>query len=461
MNTALSKRPNQRRDSASRLEGIVAGAGDRGRVAAAAIASLDVDPLDVESEKRGIKRGTAAADFTPHRLPRAGFVCLVVFASAVVGLLGGCTGQLAPEQFAPAGPPSTPLVPGRSSEYVVKKGDTLYAVGWVFGVDYRELGRINGIEDPRKLKIGQVLLIPETETNLEFAFPALDTERAKKPASSERATAEPAKIVAENQAQSQTQGPAQVPTQVATSSPNKTEDVPEPAASADESAKPQVASPAPESGESQVAAVAPEPAPSASAPKTPEVPNVPKAPKAPSAPVAKPSAAPAAKASASAVPSSARATALPSGQTKKKPLPRPPSTKVAIARPEPIPLPTKVDRWIWPTSGKVIGTFRRGGGKGIDIGGDLGQQVKAAAMGEVVYVGNGLVGYGNMIIIKHTEDILSAYAHNRSLNVKEGEFVPRGHPIAEMGSSGTDRVKLHFEIRHRGKPIDPLKRLPR
>ena len=91
----------------------------------------------------------------------------------------------------------------------------------------------------------------------------------------------------------------------------------------------------------------------------------------------------------------------------------------------------------------------------------MGQPVKAAANGAVVYAGRGLIGYGDMIIIKHDQTYLSAYAHNSRLLVKEGDQVKAGQTVAEMGSSGTDRVKLHFEIRRQGKPVDPLSYLPK
>ena len=120
-------------------------------------------------------------------------------------------------------------------------------------------------------------------------------------------------------------------------------------------------------------------------------------------------------------------------------------------------------RWHWPHSGTVIANFSSSGkvNKGIDIAGNPGDAVKAAADGAVVYAGRGLIGYGDMIIIKHDETFLSAYAHNSRLLVKEGDQVKVGQVIAEMGSSGTDRVKLHFEIRHKGQPVDPLTYLPR
>ncbi|MBX8608381.1 Peptidoglycan-binding LysM:peptidase M23B [Pseudomonas cichorii] len=119
--------------------------------------------------------------------------------------------------------------------------------------------------------------------------------------------------------------------------------------------------------------------------------------------------------------------------------------------------------WAWPASGTLIGKFSSNGSlnKGIDIAGDLGQPVLAASDGSVVYAGSGLRGYGELIIIKHSDTYVSAYGHNRRLLVREGQQVKAGQTIAEMGSTGTDRVKLHFEIRRQGKPVDPLQFLPR
>jgi lipoprotein NlpD len=116
--------------------------------------------------------------------------------------------------------------------------------------------------------------------------------------------------------------------------------------------------------------------------------------------------------------------------------------------------------WIWPSAGKVVGTFDEGKNKGIDIAGKAGQQVIAAGAGKVMYAGSGIRGYGNLVIVKHSNSLLSAYAHNRSIVVKEGQSVDQGQMIAEMGDSDSDTVKLHFEIRQQGKPVDPSKFLP-
>ena len=119
--------------------------------------------------------------------------------------------------------------------------------------------------------------------------------------------------------------------------------------------------------------------------------------------------------------------------------------------------------WQWPTSGNIIQGFSDtdGGNKGIDISGSRGQAVKAVASGRVVYAGNALRGYGNLIIIKHNDDFLSAYAHNDKILVTDQQEVKAGQEIAKMGSSGTNTVKLHFEIRYKGKSVDPIRYLPR
>jgi lipoprotein NlpD len=116
--------------------------------------------------------------------------------------------------------------------------------------------------------------------------------------------------------------------------------------------------------------------------------------------------------------------------------------------------------WIWPTSGPILAGFDEVKNKGLDIGGSAGDPVLAAADGRVVYVGAGLRGYGNLIILKHNNTYLTAYAHNQTLLIKEDQTVRKGQKIAEMGSSDADRVKLHFEVRRQGKPVDPSKYLP-
>lgn len=141
---------------------------------------------------------------------------------------------------------------------------------------------------------------------------------------------------------------------------------------------------------------------------------------------------------------------------------------VPAASPSPAPLPAPpVARegdddvnWLWPASGSVVGAFDESRTKGLAISGKAGDPVLAAADGKVVYAGSGLRGYGNLVIIKHNNTYLTAYAHNQALLVKEEQSVKRGQKIAEMGSTDAERVQLHFEIRKQGKPVDPAKLLP-
>ncbi|SFI11215.1 LysM domain-containing protein [Collimonas sp. OK307] len=118
----------------------------------------------------------------------------------------------------------------------------------------------------------------------------------------------------------------------------------------------------------------------------------------------------------------------------------------------------KID-WTWPASGKSTGGLGQGK-KGIDIFGELGQPVLAAAAGKVMYSGSGIRGYGNLVIVKHNSNLLSIYAHNKTIVVKEGQMVGKGQQIAEMGKSDSNSVKLYFEIRRQGKPVDPSRYLP-
>jgi lipoprotein NlpD len=142
---------------------------------------------------------------------------------------------------------------------------------------------------------------------------------------------------------------------------------------------------------------------------------------------------------------------------------RPPEAKAESPSPPSVADNGDNDRldWTWPAKGKLIGAFSETANlKGIDIAGTAGEPVVASAPGKVVYAGTGLRGYGKLIIIKHNSIYLSAYAHNREILVKEGQQVARGQKIAEMGNTDAEQVKLHFEIRRLGKPMDPVRYLP-
>ncbi|QDJ13471.1 peptidase M23 [Mergibacter septicus] len=162
-------------------------------------------------------------------------------------------------------------------------------------------------------------------------------------------------------------------------------------------------------------------------------------------------------------------TANPQPQPVVKTEPKPVTTNKTTQTVKTIPpvKPTTINnsaiRWTWPTKGKIVQGFSTadGGNKGIDIAGSRGQAIYATAPGQVVYAGNALRGYGNLIIIKHNDDYLSAYAHNENILVKDQQRVTAGQQIAQMGSSGTNSVKLHFEIRYKGKSVNPINYLPK
>ncbi len=171
-------------------------------------------------------------------------------------------------------------------------------------------------------------------------------------------------------------------------------------------------------------------------------------------------------------PAPATAPAGPTGSPAPMPLPTPAPTPVPTPVPVPVPVPLSPAaapvvregdddiNWLWPASGQVASGFEEGRSKGLAIIGKAGDPVLAAADGRVVYAGSGLRGYGNLVIVKHNNTYLTAYAHNQSLLVKEDQAVRRGQKIAEMGSTDAERVQLHFEVRRQGKPIDPTKLLP-
>jgi lipoprotein NlpD len=306
------------------------------------------------------------------------------------------------------GAPPTPAAPPPEAPpptHIVKRGETLYQIALDNGLDYRELAAWNNIENVNVIRVGRVLVLAA-------------------PGEAGAAVAAPGAAVT-------TPLPAAPPIAPVGS---ETRTLPFTGAAP--------------SGRGNSAAYKSEPKAlklpyseqalaqlqqsSAAAPPAP--------------PVVAPPAPPA------AAPSAAAASATP------------PAGTVAPARTESARVPEidggNID-WAWPAAGKVISGFSETANlKGIDIAGKSGQPVLASGPGKVVYAGNGLRGYGKLIIIKHNNTFLSAYAHNREILVKEGQQVARGQKIAEMGDSDADQVKLHFEIRRLGKPVDPAKFLP-
>lgn len=143
-----------------------------------------------------------------------------------------------------------------------------------------------------------------------------------------------------------------------------------------------------------------------------------------------------------------------------RPEAKPQPTEKPVEKPAPVAVSEDAIDWAWPTNGKLIGSFVEGSNKGLDISGSVGEPILAAASGKVILVSSALRGYGNFVIIKHNTAFLSVYAHNSRILVKEEQQVTKGQKIAEVGNSDSDQPKLHFEIRHQGKPVDPVKFLP-
>ena len=282
-------------------------------------------------------------------------------------LLTACGGNT----YAPVSDRSMSVQPDAApSEYIVRKGDTLYAIAFRYGLDYRELAAANNIN-------GQYSIYPGQRLGL----------IVKKPSS----------------------GGTSIVRDVSTHSP-----------------KPIIAS-------TQHKAPSKTSSPKASAADKAKI-------VAPVTVKEKPTSTPKQSASSKAT----------------TPLISADKTKIQTKR-------SSVVVWKWPVYGNVVGKFKTKGtiNKGINIAGKEGLAIKAAASGKVVYAGNGLLGYGNLVIVDHNQQFLSAYAHNSRVLVKENDMVETGQKIAEMGSSGADRVMLHFEIRRDGKPVDPLRYLPK
>jgi len=197
--------------------------------------------------------------------------------------------------------------------------------------------------------------------------------------------------------------------------------------------------------------------PSAATAAKPHAPAVPR-PVSPSATAPAPAASPSRPAAATAYPAPPAPTAA--APVKKPATARQPSP-VSADHSGAASAGGPIRAWRWPTAGRITRGYSASVHKGIDIDGRRGDAIHAVADGVVVYAGTGIVGFGELLIVKHNEEYLSAYGHNERLLVKEGQGVRAGQKIAEKGSSGTDTVKLHFEIRREGKPVDPQALLPR
>lgn len=351
---------------------------------------------------------------------------LLLVAAAMPVIMAGCASSKSPAQVVERAQPAKKSPPPRvvrprepdwrPSTHVVERGDTLHAIALAYGYDYREIAELNGIGPPYLIRIGQELKLPG---GTGAAQPGVAG-----------ATAQPAPGVA-------------------------------------------VTAPLRQPG-------AIEGKPLTAADSRPVTKTQPKALKLPYSPEAltqiaelerdqdQPERAPAKVAEAPAVVRIEPKSEPVKPETAKAETPKPKGVsednKPLTSGDARADVATEADEetleWVWPASGKIVAGFSEGGAKGVDIGGRSGQPVIAAAPGKVVYSGNNLRGYGNLVIIKHNKTYLSAYAHNSLVVVKEGQSVSRGQKIAEMGKTDADSVKLHFEIRRFGKPVDPLKYLP-
>jgi len=360
--------------------------------------------LDQARSSRFALRGIRAAGFVPDRAPAIGLIAGLIAAL----LLASCSSSppapvvnLSTTVESPADDAAARKAASAGATYRVVRGDTLYAIAFRNGFDYRELAAWNGIESPYRIYVGQDLRLgppngAQSNSHVAAAAPA----PARAPATA--ASAAPPAPASQNGRPAATGG-------------GMFEDVP---------ATPPA--PAREEATSASAAAAASPSESADILAAPGAPAV-----------------------------------------------APARESVAEAPVKPTPSPSKASddvavngagglAWRWPGKGPLIGNFVAGDQtrQGIDIGGTAGDPVLAAADGEVVYSGNGLLGYGELIIVKHNASFLSAYGHNRKRLVQEGNRIKAGQQIAEMGSSASARDELHFEIRKNGKPVNPLDYLP-
>lgn len=326
-------------------------------------------------------------------------VGLSLFCTLLIGCAG--TSQKAPViDRMPAGSAAAKVVgkDWRPDLYTVKRGDTLYSIGLEHGYDYKEIAQTNNIYPPYTIHVGQQLKLKPSTASATTSPTAPATETGDVIITPLDLGGSPVETVPTEITGSQTPGIT--------------------------AGTPVIIGPiALREPYSELAL---------------------------NAPIVEPKAAPA------VTPAPAPTTTAPASV----PPATPPASTPEITAPTATATAAGVT-WSWPTSGKLLAGFNQGGNaKGIDIGGTTGQPIHAAAPGKVIYSGSDLRGYGKLVIVKHNADLLSVYAHNSKILVKEGDSVVRGQKIAEMGNTDTDRTKLHFEIRRQGKSIDPSAFLP-
>ncbi|WGI24546.1 peptidoglycan DD-metalloendopeptidase family protein [Halomonas alkaliantarctica] len=306
----------------------------------------------------------------------------------------------------------------KSPQYTVKAGDTLYGIAWQHNMDYRQLAAMNNIDPPYQIRPGQTIALREDAASASMA--------SNQPADTSRgggAVATGLNPQAASVASDDQELDWLLPDESAI---QRNQRLTAERNAAEQEADEPSSSPQPE----VVAAVDPEPA---------------------QQPAPQPSSEP---------------EQAPESQPVSEPEPQPeaaPATQSAsVDRSSRTYTPAETIAWQWPADGNVVGAYGQGDSitAGIDIAGKKGQPVKAAGPGIVVYAGSGVRGYGNLILLKHNDQFLSAYAHNDSLRVSENDVVEAGEVIATMGDSDAENVRLHFEVRRDGQPQDPMDFLP-
>lgn len=381
---------------------------------------------------------------------------------ALVVMLGACgeahVVQREPDYATPMHATTTTRHAG-VGEVDVVRGDTLYGLAFRHSMDFRELAAINGIESPYTIYVGQILKLRGEHPRVPTAVKPVAQLQPHPVHVVTPSTHTPVTHSAHAGPQPAVSGPA--PASIGLQSvPTPFEpievvpSVSQPSVSQSSAS----AQPAP----MPPALVRPTPMPSPSAQQGPAQATSTKSDHVQPVPAQQVPAQPIATQPVVTQPVPAQAVATPPA-----PMFHAMPAPVVVRTPSAAILPADVAtvggvHWRWPAKGTLLDRFMAGDAtrQGIDIGGNAGDQVLAASDGTVVYSGSGLVGYGELIIIKHSDEWLSAYGHNRKRLAQEGQRVKAGQPIAEMGSSGANRDELHFEIRRNGKPVDPLQYLP-
>ncbi|WP_447553781.1 peptidoglycan DD-metalloendopeptidase family protein [Vreelandella sp. EE22] len=342
-----------------------------------------------------------------------------------------------------------------SPQYTVEPGDTLYGIAWEHDLDYRELAALNSIDPPYQIRPGQTIALRQgagnTPTGSQGASPGGQSGQPQRGAVATGLNAQSTSVASNQNAGTGNQDMG---------GSNQSNDQQMDWLLPDESAierNQRITAERGENAENRQEPSAPSPQPEQDGPQADVVDAQPAVAQVSQEPTPEPE---------------PRREPEPEPQPESEPQPEP--APAAEPEPEPAAAPAQPDRssrsftpvddvnWRWPTDGQVSGGFGEGETitAGIDITGQKGQPVRAAGPGIVVYAGSGVRGYGNLILLKHNDQYLSAYAHNDSLRVSENDVVEAGEVIATMGDSDSDSVKLHFEVRRDGQPQNPLDFLP-